>query len=63
MLCPYCDGTPTLERCPDGEPYVHCANCEMDFGYGHYFTDESLVQEWNEWVKLEMEARYEQAGL
>jgi len=59
-LCPYCDGTATIDEEPFKGRYIHCGTCEIDFGYGFRWTDEQLAQQWNEWVKAEMEERYEQ---
>ncbi len=48
MLCPYCDGTATIDEEPFKGRYIF------------RWTDEQLAQQWNEWVKAEMEERYEQ---
>lgn len=56
-LCPYCDGTPTLEQSSIEKLYIHCARCELDFGHGKWPTKEQLAKEWNEWVKTEMRAQ------
>jgi len=30
MLCPYCDGTATIDEEPFKGRYIHCGTCEID---------------------------------
>ena len=57
MLCPYCNGTPTLVQRDNETHYVRCEACDLDYGYaGNFENPLYLTTEWNDWVVAVMES-------